>query len=190
MRIPEKNRSRLYLLIVLFSFQAPFINAQLLPGFNMSGSFNEQQMLMENSPANTRILINAPIKGFGKSDQVLLIFYALPNGNSIEQTFGKTLKENDDWHYNIQNIGAQTRFLRKVLLNQTLVVVYLEASQKSWPLWKKNNPSYLLETKSIVDNVTAMFSPWNPQVVFKRTQWRRYDLFSATSKQLKRYLIA
>jgi hypothetical protein len=165
MRIPEKNRSCLFLLLVLFSFQDLSLNAQLLPGFKMSGSFNEQQMLMEDSPANTRILINAPLEGFERNNEVLLIFYALPNGNTIEQTFGKTLKENQNWHYNIQNIGAQTRFLRKVLLNQTVVVVYLEASQLSWPLWKKNNPSYLQDTKHIVDRISKLFSLWNPSVV-------------------------
>jgi len=165
MRIPEKNLRRLYLLIVLFFFQVPGISAQLLPGFSMSGSSDEQQMLIEDSPANTRILINAPLEGFENNKQVLLIFYALPNGNTIEQTFGKALKEKDDWHYNIQNIGAQTRFLRKVLPHQTLVVVYLEASQLSWPLWKKNNPSYLQDSKHIVEHITAMFSSWSPAVV-------------------------
>jgi len=153
---------KIVLLFLLFSFLALSTKAQLLPGFNISGSHNEQQMLIENSPANTRILINAPLEGFGNNKQVLLILYALPNGSSIEQTFGKILKDGDHWHYDIQHIGAQTRFLRKVLKNQTVVVVYLEAMQKSWPLWKKNNPNYLQETKSIVDNITAMFIPWSP----------------------------
>jgi hypothetical protein len=127
--------------------------------------FDEQQMVIENSPANTRILINAPLQGFGKKDQVLLIFYALPNGSSIEQTFGKTIKNDDDWQYNIQHIGAQTRFLRKVLKKQTVVVAYLEAKQKSWPLWKKDNPNFLQDAKSMVDEVTSIFSQWNPAVV-------------------------
>lgn len=171
----DKKRSRLKvhlsqnlkisILFFLFSFQALSLKAQLLSGFTKSESYNEQQLLKENSPANTRILINAPLEGFGKNNQVLLIFYALPNGSTIEQTFGKTLKDGDHWHYDIQHIGAQTRFLRKVLNNQTVVVVYLEARQKSWPLWKKNNPNYLQETLNIVDNITAMFFPWDPQVV-------------------------
>lgn len=152
------------LLLVLFTVRALFIEAQLLPGFKISGSFNEQQMLIEDSPDDTRILINAPLEGFEKNKKVSLIFYALPNGNSIEQTFGKVHKDSLDWHYNIQHIGAQTRFLRKVLNNQTLVLVYLEARQLSWPLWKRNNPAYLQESKQIVDNITAMFSPWNPGI--------------------------
>ena len=122
-------------------------------------------MVIENSPLNTRILINAPLKGFEENNQVLLIFYALPNGTTIEHTFGKAIKDSDNWHYDIQHIGAQTRFLRSVLLGQTIVIVYLEAKQKSWPLWKKDNPNYLQETKRIVDNISAMFSPWNPQIV-------------------------
>ena len=43
---------------------------------------------------------------------MLLVFYALPNGNTIEQTIGKAIKPGDDWHFDIQHIGAQTRFLR------------------------------------------------------------------------------
>jgi len=162
-RFAQNLKSSIFLF--LFFFQPTLLIAQLQSGFKISESNNEQQMVIENLPANTRILINAPLQGFGKGDQVLLIFYALPNGSTIEQTFGKTLKTSDDWHYNIQHIGAQTRSLRRVLENQTVVVVYLEARQKSWPLWKKNNPNYLPVTKSIVDNITAMFSPWNPRVV-------------------------
>ncbi|MCE4563894.1 hypothetical protein INQ51_06185 [Maribellus sp. CM-23] len=144
----------------------PFLVAgQLLPGFQKSASFNEQQMVLEGAPPNTRILINAPLDGLGKRDQVLLIFYALPNGNTIEQTFGKTIKEGDDWHFNIQHIGAQTRFLRGVVAQKTIVVACLETTCKSWPLWKKNNPDYLNDTKNIVERITAMFSAWNPQLV-------------------------
>lgn len=152
-------------MLLLFSFHSLLLEAQLLPRFKTSASFHEQQMLIEDSPANTRMLINAPLEGFEKNDQVLLVFYALPNGNTIEQTFGRIRAGDDDWHYNIQHIGAQTRFLRKVLKNQTLVVAYLEAKQLSWPLWKKNNSNYLQDSKRIVDEVTAIFSPWNPRVV-------------------------
>ncbi|MCK3686184.1 hypothetical protein [Maribellus sp. YY47] len=140
-------------------------SGQLLPGFERTSSFNEQQMLLEDSPANTRILINAPLDGFGKHNRVLLIFYALPNGNTIEQTFGKALKEGDDWHFDIQHIGAQTRYLRHVITKETIVVVYLESSHKSWPLWKKDNPDFSFDTKNIVDKITSMFSAWNPEIV-------------------------
>jgi hypothetical protein len=153
------------LLFIFFNILSLFIQAQILPGFKPSGSFGEQQIVIENSIPGTRILINAPLKGFGKDNKVLLIFYALPNGNTIEQTFGKKLKNGDDWHYNIQHIGAQTRFLRNILKDQTVVVAYIEALQKSWPLWVAETPESVQKIKKIMDEVSHMFVKWDPQVV-------------------------
>jgi hypothetical protein len=152
----------IFCLIVFYCF---CINAQILPGFKPSGLFNEQQLLIENSPPGTRILINAPLKGFGKDNKVLLVLFALPNGNSIEQTFGKKLRDGDDWHFDIQHIGAQTRFLRETLKNQIVVVVYLQAMKKSWPWWVANTPDSLRTLKTIVDDVKGMFLKWSPKVV-------------------------
>jgi hypothetical protein len=153
------------IVLVLLSFAVQWVSAQSLPGFKPSGSFDEQQLLIENSPPGTRILINAPLTGLGDSDSVMLIFYALPNGNTIEQTFGKKLKEGDDWHYDIQHIGAQTRFLRKIVSDRTIVVAYLENSKKSWPAWTSANGDYRDQVKGIVDNVKSIFTRWEPQVV-------------------------
>lgn len=140
------------------------VNAQLLPGFRASGQFDEQQMIIENPARGTRILVNAPLTGFGKDDRVLLVLYALPNGNTIEQTFGKRLEEGDDWHFDIQHIGAQTRFLRRTLTDRTLVVAYMENSRKSWPAWSTNTPGYAEEVKRITDEITALFVPWDPEL--------------------------
>ena len=142
-----------------------FIQAQLLPGFKLSGLFDEQQLMIESEPPGTRILINAPLNGFGGNNRVLLVFYALPNGNTIEQTFGKKLNPGDDWHFNIQHIGAQTRFLREILKKQTIVVAYVESNQKSWPAWKAATPDYKDQVKKIVSDVRSVFSAWNPEIV-------------------------
>ena len=138
---------------------------QPLPGFKSSGSFDEQQMVIEDSPAGTRILINAPLAGFGASDRVLLVLFALPNGNTIEQTFGKKLNKGDDWHYDIQHIGAQTRFLRSVIRDRTVVVAYLENNRKSWPAWTAATPDYRDQVKRMVADITAIFAPWQPELV-------------------------
>ena len=71
------------------------------------------------------------------SKPVLLVFYALPNGNTIEQTIGKAVQPGDDWHFDIQHIGAQTRFLRETIKDRTVVVAYLENDLKSWPAWRR-----------------------------------------------------
>lgn len=156
-------KRRLSLLISL-SVATLLTEAQPLPGFKPSGSFDEQQMLIENSPPGTRILINAPMSGFGKKNRVLLVFYALPNGNTIEQTFGKKMSADDDWHFDIQHIGAQTRYLRKTVTDRTIVVAYLENSRKSWPAWTAANADYREQVKGIVDNVRSVFARWSPQL--------------------------
>jgi len=85
----------------------------------------------------------------------LLIFYALPNGNTIDETVGKALQPGDDWHYDIQHIGAQTRFLRELIKDRVVVVVYLEADRKSWPAWRKQHGDKLIP--EIVATVKKLF---------------------------------
>ena len=82
-----------------------------------------------------RIVVNRPAVVSSKS--MLLVFYALPNGNTIEQTIGKAVQPGDDWHFDIQHIGAQTRFLRETIKDRTVVVAYLENELKSWPAWRR-----------------------------------------------------
>ncbi len=125
------------LTFILFTI-SNLVLGQTLPGFKISPYSNEQQMVIENKNQNTRILINAPL-GITKKSKVLIVFYALPNGNAIEHTFGKRINNNEDWHYNLQHIGAQTRFLRKNANGPKLVTVYLETREKSWPAWKANS---------------------------------------------------
>ena len=158
-----KKTSLWLFLILSLSWHAGM--AQVLPGFKPSGIFDEQQMVIEDSPPGTRILINAPLDGFGDSDRVLLILYALPNGNTIEQTFGKRLHEGDDWHFDIQHIGAQTRFLRRVISDRTLVVAYLENDLKSWPAWKAATPDYRDQVSRIVGDLKEIFAGWQPEIV-------------------------
>ncbi len=115
-------------------------------------------------PDEVRIVINAPAKeNFSPDKPVLLVFFALPNGNTIEQTIGKPLQPGEDWHFNIQHIGAQTRWLRQVITNKTIVVAYLEAGMKSWPAWrKKYNDQRIAE---IFDGVRGIFSSNKIEVV-------------------------
>ena len=138
---------------------------QILPGFKLSGSFNEQQLVIEESPPGVRILINAPLEGFKKNDRVLLVLYALPNGNTIEQTFGKKISPGEDWHFDIQHIAAQTRFLRNVVDERTIVVAYLENNLKSWPAWVAKTPDALIKINSVVNKLSNLFIQWNPEIV-------------------------
>lgn len=115
-------------------------------------------------PDEVRILVNAPAQAsFATNKPALLVFYALPNGNSIEQTVGKKLQAADDWHSDIQHIGAQTRWLRNVVTNKTIVVAYLEASMRSWPAWRKKHGDQRIA--EILDGVRGIFSGSKTEVV-------------------------
>jgi hypothetical protein len=90
-----------------------------------------------------------------KAKETILILYALPNGNTTEQTIGKKLLPNDDWHFDIQHIKAQTKFLREKV-KENIVVAYLENNYKSWPLWKQKHADHKKEIQHIVDTVYTL----------------------------------
>ncbi|MGZ3853292.1 MAG: hypothetical protein ACXVBX_10915 [Flavisolibacter sp.] len=87
-----------------------------------------------------------------KSKHTILLLYALPNGNTTEQTMGKITKPTDDWHFDIQHIKAQTNFLRE-RMSENLVVAYLENDYRSWPLWKQKHSDFKKQVKQIVDTL-------------------------------------
>jgi hypothetical protein len=90
-----------------------------------------------------------------REKETILILYALPNGNSTEQTIGKKLLSTDDWHFDIQHIKAQTAFLRDKLIGN-IVVAYLENSFRSWPLWKQKHADNEKEIQHIVDTLYTL----------------------------------
>lgn len=111
-----------------------------------------------------RILINAPPpESFSTDKAVELVFYALPNGNTIEETIGKKMSPGDDWHFDIQHIGAQTRWLRQVITNRIIVTAYLQADQKSWPAWRKTHPDQRIA--EILDEVCGIFPSNRTEIV-------------------------
>jgi hypothetical protein len=142
---------------------APPIKTMALADFK-PGPFGERVITYTVEP-EVRICINAPA-AFNDNKKVKLIFYGLPNGNTIEQTIGRTLKASgDDWHFNIQQIGAQTRFLRQALSNDcSVAVVYLEAGRKSWPSWRKEHADLPEFFPALVDSVKSTFKDYNVRV--------------------------
>lgn len=112
---------------------------------------------------DVKVQINAPPKeSFTPGRKVLLIIYALPNGNTTDQTVGRALKPGDDWHFEIQHIGAQTRFLRNILTNE-LIVAYLENGLKSWPTWRKQHGDQAIP--GMVANIRSQFPDQMVEIV-------------------------
>lgn len=163
-KIKKRLKYQTLCLFILFTSSANDVNAQLLPGFKTINEFGEQEFFSENFVKDVQVCINAP-EYFNRKGKTCLVLFALPNGNSIEWTKGKKIKEGDDWHFDIQHIAAQTRFIRNLDKNNNYITVYLMAAQKSWPTWKRIIPDSKRIIKNIVDSITGMFSAYDPQIV-------------------------
>jgi hypothetical protein len=104
-----------------------------------------------------RVILNFPASD-DATKPLRLILYALPSGNSIEQTIGRRINPGDDWHFDIQHIGAQTRWLRKREPDVSLAVAYLECEGKSWPAWRKKYDPNDERISQIVDALRRRFT--------------------------------
>ncbi len=107
--------------------------------------------------SDVKVTIDRP-SHFLKNSKTIITFFALPNGNSTEQTMGKKMQPGDDWHFDIQHIKAQTKFIRQQLSNKNFIVIYLENNFKSWPLWKQKHPNFKKEIPHLVDSLAGLFS--------------------------------
>jgi len=140
------------------------LTAQGLQGFKRVKNYNEQELAITGRHNNVTIIVNAPLH-LRLNGNTYLIFYGLPNGNSIDWTKGKKVKEGDDWHFDIQHIAAQTRYVRSLDKKNNYVVVYLMTAEKSWPSWKRTFPGAKNEINNIIDSVSGIFQLYNPRII-------------------------
>lgn len=109
-----------------------------LPGFVTTS--NGEQVSSRTLSCGSRLWISAaPSADFDPMRPTRVIVYALPNGNTIEQTIGRAVGPGVDWHYGIQHIGAQARELRRIDTTHNVAVAYLEARGRSWPAWRRTH---------------------------------------------------
>jgi len=103
-----------------------------------------------------RVVLDIPEKyDRGNSAGRPLLIYALPNGNSIEWTMGKQMSQTGDWHYDIQHIDAQIKWLRMVK-KADFILAYLEAPKLSWPAWKRSHTDRQEIIVSLIDTLKVM----------------------------------
>lgn len=103
-----------------------------------------------------RVTVDHPARVWN-GRETILVFYALPNGNTAWQTMGKKMEPGDDWHFDIQHIGAQTAFIRKQLRNKNVIVLYLANSYMSWPHWKQQHPDFKELISRLVDSLASVY---------------------------------
>src|SRR5947209_8336776 len=95
----------------------------LLPGFQRSGEFGEQ-VRWTRLESGVRTYSNAPLP-LTKPNR-LLVIYATPNGNTIEQTLGCAMAEGRDWHFDVQHVAAQVRRLRELSTDEDIVLAVVQ----------------------------------------------------------------
>ena len=153
------------ILFVIFSTSCVNVsNSQILNDFTQTGSFNEQELWIKNGSDSVTININSPLH-INKKGKTFLVLFALPNGNNIEWTKGKRMKTGEDWHFDIQHIAAQTRFVRNIDKKNNYIVAYIMADQKSWPAWKRTVEGSRLKIENIVDSLTERFKDYHPRII-------------------------
>jgi hypothetical protein len=106
---------------------------------------------------SVRVVLKSPL-WLDPKQPVHLAVFATPNGGTAEQAIGRTMVPGQDWQYHIQNIGAQTHWLRDHAGLKNLVVAYVEPEGKSWPAWKgKFDPQSKL-IPGLVDRISARYA--------------------------------
>jgi len=160
------NRSpyNIILFVIFLTCCVNVSHSQILKDFIETGSFYEQELWIKNGHDSVTININAPLH-FSNKGKTYVIFFALPNGNIIEWTKGKKLNAGDDWHFDIQHIAAQTRFVRNLDKKNNYIVVYLMANQKSWPTWKRTTENSRPKIKNLVDSLSGLFKEYHPKII-------------------------
>lgn len=108
--------------------------------------------------SNIRIHVNAPLDDNGKPARATrLIVYTLPAGNTIEQTLGCQTKPGLDWHYDIQHVAAQVRFLRTLMPNERIVFVCPEGPGLNWSSFRKAHSDANARMGQLVDHWRKKF---------------------------------
>ncbi len=101
--------------------------------------FSERVVTFDAEP-DIRVHVNEPTDGNGTTDNdsrpTRVLVFALPNGNTLEETLGCAPAEGRHWRYTIQHIAAQTRMLRSMLPEERIVLVAVEAKGLTWPNWR------------------------------------------------------
>lgn len=127
-------------------------SAEDLPGLEQFGEMSHELAV---EPGVT-VTLNEPAD-LGDDRPVLLILYALPNGNTTAQTFGRAAAPGVHWRFGIQHIGAQTRLLRRALPERHVVTAYLEADTRSWPAWRANLEDSDARIRAMVEDLAARY---------------------------------
>jgi len=126
--------------------------------------FDELSFTADVEP-DVRMHVNSPQDDSGEPARgTRLVVFALPNGNTIEQTLGCRLTEGLDWHYDIQHVAAQVRLFRTLAPDEQVVLICAEAGGLSWPTWRASHDDANATIARLVDRWRQEFGTADAKV--------------------------
>lgn len=151
------RRLHLPILVLFLSFASRGL-AQTLPGYSQCLLYPEQ--VRDQTLADGVRLVTVLPTALDPEKPTRLIVYALPNGNTIEQTLGCRVAPGIDWHYDIQHIAAQTRKLRALDAGENIALVLAQAPKLSWPAFRAAHPDdHPARVHTILEQATRDIPP-------------------------------
>ncbi len=116
----------------------------------------DEQVRWRRLDCGVRVFVNAPAKPTGRPR--VLIVYATPNGNTIEQTLGCAAAKELDWHFDIQHIAAQLRRLREIDFEYEFVLAVVQAPKLSWPTFRREQAGANTIIRDLVETLAREVS--------------------------------
>lgn len=130
-------RNNIAFLLLFLAVAPPALSQSLLEDFKESEPFHEQIRWIRLE-SGVRALVIAPA-GMTR-ERRLLIVYATPNGNTLEQSLGCGPAPGRDWHFDIQHVAAQVRRLREIDRERDVILAVVQAPRLSWPAFRSDEP--------------------------------------------------
>ncbi len=143
--------SSIWPVLLLWIAPAAAWSQSLGPGFQRTPQFAEQVRWLRLD-SGVRTMLNAPLTL--RADRRLLVVFATPNGNTVEQTLGCAASNELDWRYDIQHVAAQIRRLRELDATRDIILAVVQAPELSWPAFRRKQ----LGGDSIIRELVAMLS--------------------------------
>ncbi|MFO1063120.1 MAG: hypothetical protein U0892_04505 [Pirellulales bacterium] len=100
-----------------------------------------------------RVYVNAPSNANADHPRELIVF-AVPNGNTLEETLGAVSPDAEMWRYDIQHVLAQVRLYRDRCTESAVMLAVVEAPKLSWPTYRQSTPDANHRIGAIVDALT------------------------------------
>ena len=123
------------------------------------------------------IMVDAP-QTMNPLKKTELILFTLPNANTNEWSAGKYTTEDDDWHFDIQHISAQTKFLRARNPDKNIVTALLADRMRSWTTWRYRHADIIAQTlPAIIDDIAGIYKDYEPEITLSSHSGGGYFLF-------------